>query len=101
MAVISRNECLTVVDFPFIHARFLCAEDAHQILVAPSVDDAIDLAIYAAERYPSHFAVILAIVNTFQSLVQKDRQSGKKPNHVLLQIDSGLRLVPLEFDFVA
>lgn len=38
-----------MVDFSFISARFLGADDADEGFVAPGVDDAVDLGVDSAE----------------------------------------------------
>jgi hypothetical protein len=78
MAPISLSECLTIVDFPFIFARFLGADDANQILIAPGKNNAIDLSLHAPQRNPAEFAVLLAVVDALQSLMKKDCCSGQK-----------------------
>jgi hypothetical protein len=70
-----------VVDFSFIFARFLGADDANQILAAPRINNAIDRAPNSPQSDPAQFAVLLVIVDALQSLIQKKslRLSGTKP----------------------
>lgn len=61
-----------MVDLSFILARFLCADDAHQIFVTPHVDDPINLRIDPAQRDSLNLAAILPVVDALQHLVLED-----------------------------
>jgi len=96
----SLREYLAIVDFFFIFARSLGADDADKVFGTPRVDDTVHLNIDAAQCDPADFAVVFAIVDSLQSLVLKDGRRGQERDAVPFQVASGLCLVPLELEFL-
>src|SRR5579863_5966131 len=68
----SLREYFSVVDFLFIFARPLGANDSNKVFGAPRINDPVHLDVSAAQCNPTHFAVILTVVDSFQPLVLKD-----------------------------
>ncbi len=90
-----------MVDFSFISARFLGADDADKVLAAPCKRDAIDLCVSSAERKKTNLSVVRAIVDTFHDLVGKNFGCGQERNAMFDEVGSGFLFIPLEFQFHA
>jgi hypothetical protein len=85
-----------MVDFSFICARFLCADDADQVFAAPGEHDPVDERIDPAEGNPANLSVVFPVVHPLHDLVGKDFGSGQERDSVFGEVDSGLVLIPLE-----
>jgi len=76
IASISLSEYFTVVDFLFIFTRSLGADDAYQVLTAPSEDHSVNLNADPAQSDPANFAVVFSIIDALQSFVREGRCCG-------------------------
>jgi len=91
------REYRAVVDFLFMFARLLGADDADNVLVTPCVDDTINLRFGSAQSDPSHVAVILTVVDSLQPFIAESRSSGEEGDAMLIEVASGFGFVPFEF----
>ena len=60
-----------MVDFSFISARFLGADDADEVFATPGVHDPIDLCIDPAECNKANLSVVFAVIDPLHDLVGK------------------------------
>ncbi len=67
-----------MVDFSFISARFLGADDAYEILAAPGEHHPVDLRIDPAEGDKANLSVVFSVVDPLHDLVGEDFGSGQE-----------------------
>jgi hypothetical protein len=90
-----------MVDFSFISARFLGADDADEIFAAPSENHPVHFCIDPAERNKTNLSVVFPVVDPLQYLVGKNFGSGQERDAMFGKVGSGFFFVPLEFQFHA
>ena len=90
-----------MVDFSFISARFLGADDADKTFAPPSEDHPVHLRVGPAQSDEANLSVIFPVVDSLQNLVGKDFRGGQERNLMFIQVDFGFLLVPLELQFQA
>ena len=90
-----------MVDFSFISARFLGADDADEIFAAPGENDPVHFCIDRAERDKTNLSVVFPVVDPLQYLVGKNFGSGQERDAMFGEVGSGFFFVPLEFQFPA
>jgi hypothetical protein len=84
MASISLSEYRTIVDFVLMFARSLRADNANYRLTAPCEHNAVDFGVNPAKRDEPKLALILAVIDALNNLIEKDCSGGQKRNPVLL-----------------
>jgi len=67
-----------MVDFSFISARFLGADDADKVLTTPGEHDAVDLCFDSAESNKANLSVVFPVVDPLHDLVGKDLGGGQE-----------------------
>jgi len=90
-----------MVDFSFISARFLGANDAEEVLAAPGEHNPVYLRIDPAEGNPANLSVVFPVVDPLHDLVCKDFGSGQERDTVFGEVGSGLVFIPLKFQLHA
>jgi len=90
-----------MVDFSFISARFLGADDADEVFTTPGEHHPIHICLDPAERNKANLPVVFPVVDSLQDLAREDFSSGQERDVVLGEVDAGFLLVPLEFQFHA
>ena len=90
-----------MVDFPFISARFLGADDADEIFAAPGENDPVHFCIDSAERDKTNLSVVLPVVRSASVSRWQKFGSGQERDAMLGKGGSGFFFVPLEFQFHA
>src|SRR5271156_5053822 len=71
MALIRLRECRTMVDFFFISARFLGADDVDEVFAPPGEHHPIHLCIDPAERNKANLSVVFPLVDPLHDFVGK------------------------------
>lgn len=90
-----------MVDFSFISARFLGADDADEIFAAPGEYDSVYLRIDRAEGNRANLSVVFPVVDPLHDLVGEDFGSGQERDTVFGEVGSGLVFIPLELQLHA
>ncbi len=90
-----------MVDFSFISARFLGADDADEVFTEPGEHHPIDLYIDPAKRKKADLPVVFPVVDPLHDLVGKDFGSGQERDAMFGEVGSGFLFVPLEFQLHA
>jgi hypothetical protein len=90
-----------MVDFLFISARSLGADNADETVAPPGEHDPINICINPAQGNPANLPLVFAIVDPLQDCVGEDFGSGQKRDAMPGEVGSGFLVVPLEFQFHA
>jgi len=86
-----------MVDFSFISARFLGADDANEVFAPPGEHDPVNLRVCPAQGNEANLSVVFTIVDPLEDLVGENFCGSEERDLVLAQVDSGFLFVPLEF----
>jgi len=88
-----------MVDFSFISARFLGADDADKAFASPREHHSVHVCIDPAECNEANFPVVFAVVDPLQNLVRENLGGCQERDAVFSEIGFGFLFVPLEFQF--
>jgi hypothetical protein len=75
-----------MVDFSFISARFLGADDADKVFSPPGEDDSIHFRVGPAERDEANLSIVFPVVNPLQNLVAKISAAVRNETWCLLKL---------------
>ncbi len=72
-----------MVEFSFISARFLNADDANEAFATPSEHNSINLHLDPTKSDKADLSIVFSVVDPLQSIVCKDLGGGQKRDAVL------------------